>query len=233
MSEPRPIPHALLERYLAGELQGEALEKLERALAASAAERARLDDLRAESAAFLVKHPPGPIAAQLAPAPSAFKRFFFPVFAAVAALLAVVTLFPKPPEENVTVKGAIALSVFRQRADGSVNELQPGEPVKPGDRLRFSVKVSEDGFLAVLSRDGAGQPSTYFPFGGRTAAAHAKSQPLLSEAVQLDGVLGAERVWAIFGKAPFELEPLLAQVKRGEAPNGKGLLVTSLDWVKE
>lgn len=232
MSEPRPISEALLERYLAGDLQGEALAKVERALAESPSERARLEALRADSAAFLIKHPPGPIAAKLEGSKTSWRRWFIPIFAAVAASFLVTVFFPRADDE-VTVKGALALSAFRQSADGVVHELQPGEVVRPGDRLRFSVKVSEDGFLAVLSRDGAGQPSVYFPFGGSKAAAHSTTQPLLAEAVQLDAVLGPERVWAIFGKSAFELEPLIAQVKAGEAPRGKGLLITSMDWVKE
>ncbi len=232
MSEPRPIPEALLERYLAGDLQGEALTKVERALADSPSERARLEALRADSAAFLIKHPPGPIAAKLEGSKTSWRRWFMPIFAAVAALFLVTVFFPRADDE-VTVKGAIALSAFRQGADGAVHELQPGEVVRPGDRLRFSVKASEDGFLAVLSRDGAGHPSVYFPFGGATAAPHRAAQPLLAEAVQLDAVLGPERVWAIFGKTSFELEPLVVQVKAGEAPHGKGLLITSMDWVKE
>jgi hypothetical protein len=61
----RRIPDVLLERHLLSLLKGEALERVEQGLAESEADRARLEELRAESSAFLVSHPLGPLDADL------------------------------------------------------------------------------------------------------------------------------------------------------------------------
>ena len=55
----RRIPDPLLECYLVGSLDAEARAEVEAALAESEADRARFAELRADSAEFLVQHPPG------------------------------------------------------------------------------------------------------------------------------------------------------------------------------
>ncbi|REG14218.1 regulatory LuxR family protein [Archangium gephyra] len=54
---PRRVPDPLLECYLAGSLDAEAQAEVEVLLAESAVDQARLEELRAESAVFLVQHP--------------------------------------------------------------------------------------------------------------------------------------------------------------------------------
>lgn len=232
MTGPRPLPDALLERYLAGDLTGEARARVEQALEASASERARLEALRADSAAFLISHPPGPLAARLESEAKPRWRLWLPLVGLAAAAGLVVLLRP-PPEPEGTVKGGLVLSAFRQREGAEAEALGPGAKVKPGDKLRFSVAAPGDGFLAVLSLDGAGQVSVYHPFSGTSAAAYRAASPLLPEAIALDEVKGRERVWAVFGKEAFALEPLLSQLREGRAPSGAGLATASLEWVKE
>lgn len=232
MSEPRPIPEALLERYAAGDLTGEALARVEQAIAANPAERARLDELRADSAAFLVKHPPGPVAARLEKPTRPRWMWWVPLVAAAAGAL--VFFFAPPMEEpDSSVKGAVTVSAFRQRADGTVETLVSGQVVHPGDAVRFQITAPAPGFVAVLSRDGARKASAYHPFGGDKAEAWEPKAPLLKSAIALDEVKGRERVWAIYGAQPFELGPLLKQVEAGQEPGGPGLLSASLEWVKE
>lgn len=60
----RIVPDALLERYLADVLPAEARSEIEALLARSPEERARLEELRAGSAAFLLKHPPESLVAR-------------------------------------------------------------------------------------------------------------------------------------------------------------------------
>ncbi len=57
MTAPRKLKDAPLERYLADALPARARARMEALLAASAKDRQRLEELRADSAAFLSKHP--------------------------------------------------------------------------------------------------------------------------------------------------------------------------------
>ncbi|MBE2249048.1 MAG: DUF4384 domain-containing protein [Myxococcus sp.] len=234
MSEPRPIPDALLERYLAGALTGEALARVERALADSPSERARLDALRADSAAFLISHPPGKIASRLATPRRPRWLWWVPVVAVASAALGVfIVQREAEAEAEATVKGSLVFTAFRQREGGAAEALKPGAVVRPGDRVRFSVRAPGAGFVAVLSRDGAGHASVYYPFAASQPAAHDGNEALLPDAIRLDDVLGAERVWALFSARPFELSPLLRQLERGETPSATGLSTASLMWTKE
>lgn len=54
----RRVLEPLLECYLVGSLDAEARVQVEAILEVSESDRARLEELRAESAAFLVRHPP-------------------------------------------------------------------------------------------------------------------------------------------------------------------------------
>jgi RNA polymerase sigma-70 factor len=60
-AEARRILDSLLECYLVGALDAEARAEVEAALAESEVDRARFEELRAESEAFLIQHPPGPL----------------------------------------------------------------------------------------------------------------------------------------------------------------------------
>lgn len=230
MSEPRPIPEALLEKYVAGALTGDALARVERAVAESSSERARVDALRADSAAFLISHPPGPLASRLEQ-PKRRWLFWLPLVAVATAALGVF-IFREPPEDDATVKGSLVFSAFRQRENAAAEELASGAIVKPRDRIRFSVRTPADGFVAVLSRDGAGHASVYYPFSASQAAPHGAQDTLLPDAIMLDGVLGTERVWALFSARPFELGPLLQQLERGEKPAAPGLSSAYVEWTK-
>jgi hypothetical protein len=230
MSEPhRPLPDALLERYLAGDLSGEALARFEAALAASPAERARVEALRADSAAFLISHPPGRLAAKLEPARRSWWVWVPAVFVPVAAAL---FLFLRTPvEDDSLTKGTVALTAFRQTASGA-EALAPGTAVHAADRIRFSVTAG-DGYVAILSKDGSGKVSVYYPYAATQAAPFEARAPLLPGAIGLDDVKGRERLWAVHGARPFELSPLTKQLEAGAEPNGPGLTTAVIEWVKE
>lgn len=60
----RRIPDALLERYLSDSLDAAERARLEMALADSLQDRVRLEELRSDSTAFLIQHPPAPLVAR-------------------------------------------------------------------------------------------------------------------------------------------------------------------------
>lgn len=63
--ERRCIPDVLLYRHMASVLEGEARKRVEKLLAESEMDRARLEELRAEASAFLERHPPEPLVAHV------------------------------------------------------------------------------------------------------------------------------------------------------------------------
>ncbi len=232
MSPHRPIADALLERYLAGDLKPEQRQAIEAALQASATERARLEDLRADNRAFFIKHPVGPVVAKLeAPPQSRWILRWLPAFVAAAAMVLAGVFALNAKESDWTAKGTIALTVHRKTASGS-EKLADGAVTHPGDEVRFELRVPTEGFVAILSKDGIGQVSVYYPVGGQIAAAYRPNQSMLPAATQLDSALGRERVFAVYGASEFALQPLLEAV-RANQPFPSGLVVSELQWIKQ
>ncbi len=129
--------------------------------------------------------------------------------AAVAALIVFVVigvetqpeLIEKSPDTgdyvSTRVKGTARL-LFHVRRDERVFEGGPGEVLYPGDTVRFAYSWSQGGTIAVLSRDGAGVLSVYFPATDamhEITAGHAISLP---GAVLLDDTTGAEIFYGVF-----------------------------------
>jgi anti-sigma factor RsiW len=200
----RRIKDALLERYLAGALPPESRAQLEAVLAESEADRARLRELEADSAAFLLKHPPGPLVAKHEATRRRGWRWpalLFPVVAALAAALLLMLRPPGPIDDPYTIKGDIALKVLRE--SGTV---ESGAEVAPGTRIRFSVTAGRAGYVAVLSRDAAGAVTVYHPYAGTEAAPYEPKAPVLPDAIELDDVKGEEAVYALFSEKPFRLD---------------------------
>jgi hypothetical protein len=222
--EPRRIPDALLERYLADALSAEAKARLETTLAASPGDQARLADLRADSAAFLLKHPPGPLVARFeadSRPQKWWQRHMLPAYAfgAVGVALMLSILIPRiliPTDDPFTVKGSVVLVLHRKQGDGSVTIPMDG-PVAPHDAIRFEVKGAAGGFVAVLSRDSQGATSVYYPFGGSAAAPFDAAQALLPDAIELDDTLGREDLYVLHSTKPFDLKWALQALGAGRS----------------
>lgn len=231
--EPRRIPDALLERYLADALSVEAKVRLETTLASSLEDQARLAELRADSAAFLLQHPPGPLVRRFQEDSRRAKWWrrpllLAPLLAAVAAAAIVLAVQPPP----YTIKGSVILVLYRKEGAGSAIVPMDG-PVAPHDSLRFAVKGATDGFVAVLSRDPQGALSIYYPFGGSAAAPYDAAQPLLPGAIELDDTLGREDIYVLHSTKPFDVTWALQALRTGRplseaAPAGISVGHTSI-----
>lgn len=130
---------------------------------------------------------------------------------AVAAACLIVWARLGPGDEGageVRLKGGVRLGFFVRHRE-QVRPGLPGERVAAGDALRFTVTTPKPGWVAVLSRDGAGRGSIYYPTDGRAMVPIAArgDQPLPASTV-LDEVAGPERICALVCSAPLELEPL-------------------------
>lgn len=153
---------------------------------------------------------------------------------AAAAALALVALWPRPDEGAIRLKGGgDSLSLWVERG-GALEVGGPGERLHPGEILHFGVSLAEDRHVAVLSVDGAGTASAYFPPNAAT------TQPMsagawrrLPMATRLDAVLGAERLYGLFCAQPTALRPLLDALARDpSAPPPPGCTLERVDVVK-
>jgi hypothetical protein len=212
----RRLTEPLLECYLVGSLDAEARARVEAVLAESEADRARLDELRAESAAFLVQHPPGLLVERFESSQRRWWRKPMALFAPVLAVsMAVVLVVLAPWEDPYTAKGSVSLALHRKHGEGSVR-VTPGETLSPGDTLRFEVRAEvKSGYVAVVGRDAAGVVSVYYPYEGLAAVPYSAEAPLLPEAIELSEGEGEELVYALFSPKPFTLDWAVSALKQG------------------
>ncbi len=137
-----------------------------------------------------------------------------------------------PEDPAVRAKGGFRLGFFVRRGN-SVFRGGHGESLRPGDALQFTVSAPRAGYLAVLSRDGSGQSSVYYPEGKRAAPVEAGEQ-ILPQSTVLDDVLGHEKLHAVLCEQSFELQSVLERVAEGRgAPlGGPGCSVDTIEIEK-
>jgi hypothetical protein len=112
-------------------------------------------------------------------------------------------------------------------------KVEPGDHLRQGDRLRFVVDPGTARYLLVLSIDGAGNHSVYFPAGGARSEAIPDRAGELPGSTELDAVTGPERVWAVFSSRPLDAAPLFDRLQSGETA-GEGIdAVRELNYLKE
>ncbi len=220
----RRLKDAVLERYLAEALAAPARAEVEAVLAASEPDRRRVEELRADSAAFLTSHPPGRFAAQVAN--KRRSKVFWALSLVPAAVLAasVAVFVGGQVEPPWSAKGGVALAVHVRRGQGSA-KLKPGESVPRGAALRFEISAPKAGFVALISKDAQGRVTQYHPFEGREAAPYEPRQPLLETAIQLEDVAGAEELYALWSAKPFETGWAVQALKEGAPVEREGVQV--------
>jgi len=151
-------------------------------------------------------------------APSSRRRRLLALgaVAAVACLVVAIPtlLSPRIGErlDGLRAKGGLALELFVRHPDGAVASMVPEGTAVPGDQLRFRVVTPRKGFVAIVSVDGAGQVSAYLPAAGSLPAVGAGAH-LLDGAVELDDVLGHERLLAFLCSEPLDGATVLAGVR--------------------
>jgi hypothetical protein len=165
-------------------------------------DRARFEDANPAAPAWLEAH-----------ARSAARKWLWSGLSAAAAV-AVLAFLASPHERaGIRAKGGDSLSFYVRRGT-EVHRGQPRESVLAGDKLRFAYTAPKSRYLTILSLDGAGHASVYYPAGTNAAPIHAGSEVLLSSAVELDEVLGEERILAFFCDDALPIAPLLAELQQ-------------------
>ncbi len=211
-----------LERSLAGELDLD----LERR--ATAADRARLDQLRTHHAAFLdgvdLDAEVTAIRRRATPQVTASRRLGWPrwlvsggALALAAAAVIVLVGRIRSPDDDVRTKGDVSLIVHLARGSGTTR-VTSGDVAAAGDRLRFEIAAPGPGYVAIVGIDATGTTSVYYPSSAdRPAAIDPRVEPLLPGAIELDATPGDETFYALFAVQPFAVSRELARIRAGTA----------------
>jgi hypothetical protein len=222
----RALTDLELERWLAGDLRDD------RTRAATADDRARLEQLRAEHAGFLASVDVGDelraIRRRAEPLPGrrSSRRVWLAAGGALAAaaLAIIVVRHPGAPDpdagpDDIRVKGG-SVGLVVHVATGAGSRAIAGEgPVHAGDRIRFEVSAPRAGYVAVIGLDPSGRSTVYYPFGGAAPARlDAGAGPVLPGAIELDAAEGDEHVLAVYAEQPFALDAdLISALRSGIA----------------
>ncbi|WP_373048629.1 hypothetical protein [Vulgatibacter sp.] len=142
---------------------------------------------------------------------------FASIMGAVAAAAAVVlvVVLPKNEEMGYRSKGGGALELIARTQDGNVERVLPGDPLAPGDAIRFEVSAPEEAWVAIVGVDSA-QVVTPYVQGASLPA----GEQVLPGSIVLDETLGAERIVAVFCDGPVATEKLVDAGKRALAAAG-------------
>jgi hypothetical protein len=134
--------------------------------------------------------------------------------------MAGLALFLVLPRERVHetsdlgVKGGATLQVFVHRGE-RVWKAEEGEPLSPDDQIRFQVESGGLPYLLVVSIDGAGKPSVYYPFNALRSGPVETGEPVaLPYSIILDSAPGPERLYALFSREPLQAAEVRAELQK-------------------
>jgi anti-sigma factor RsiW len=225
----------VLDRIVAGELEGEAAATARAHLDSCDVCRPRLATIERDRDAFTREAPPlrvpTPIRARTA-------RWVAPLTTTLA-LAAVIFLYlrtrPPPSDEGdgTRLKGD-GLAFFVARGP-DVHRANAGEALRAGDRVQFVLSLPETRWVAILSRDGEGKATAFFPVpGARAERVEAGPSVPLPISTTLDDAVGREDVYAFVCRADIEIEPLRRELEAtAKAPHPSGCDVETTYWLKE
>jgi hypothetical protein len=212
------------DRLLAGELAGDAGETARAHAARCTACGTRLLAIVAERDAFRLR----PIGFPLSRPRRGWRWRWFPVLVPAAAAAALIALWPRVrdpvgdrSEDRVVaqanrVKGHGQMLLLLAGRPGALSPVASGDVVHPGDYLQAGYTAAQDGFGAVVSRDGAGAVTVYVPPDGDAmvplAAGRDRSFP---RSTILDATLGGERIAIVWCPAAHPLAPLVDALRAG------------------
>lgn len=134
--------------------------------------------------------------------------------AAAAAAATILFWWPSSPQQHRMdrLKGGPSLGFYVRRGD-EVFRGRTGEQVRPGDQLRFTWRSDRPAYLAILSLDAARTVSTYYPPpNAREVLVPTGNEVALEGAVELDAMLGPERLFAISCDRAPNLDTLREQL---------------------
>jgi hypothetical protein len=231
--EPTCPSDLVLDRFLAGELEGSAYDLIVVHLAGCARCAARRVELEEVRDRFPDELFVAGLAAKAVRTAGSRRPLVTGGLSALAAAAAVVFLLlptgGEPPTDGRTIrtKGGDSLQVFASRG-GEVNPLLPGDPLAPGDAIRFEVTAPRRSWVLVLGLDAAGTVTPYAAGGGEGVPLAAEAPTLLPGSIVLDDTGGTERLVALFCEHPVRADEAVRAGARALARAG-GDPAASLD----
>jgi hypothetical protein len=204
--------------------------EVEEHVRACASCQAHVAALREERARFLQARPARAFAARIEERARRVSWWRQPVWAfgalpaAVAVALVLLVVLPRAVprggdaggELPVRFKGAptVRLEVLVGREGQPAVPFREGEPLLPGDALRFRVTVLERGHVFIANQDGEGRFTRYFPVRGARSVGLEPGEHLLPGGVVLDDWRGEERITVLFSPEPLEERDVEAALRR-------------------
>jgi len=152
----------------------------------------------------------------------------------LAAAAALTLVIASPPSDVRRKGGESSVSFFVMRG-GRVHRGEDFGRLAPHDTVRFTYSNPEAMYLTIVSVDGAGVVSTYFPAEDVPYRAQPGRDVPLPLSTELDGTLGEEQIWAIFCESAAAPSELLARIeaRRDEPTLPAGCSATRLSFTKE
>ncbi|MEL6543621.1 MAG: hypothetical protein AAFQ82_03285 [Myxococcota bacterium] len=217
-----------LDRYVLGELEGEALREVTQRRGNCELCAQRILEREQGFSAFPELDSDAVFARAQEQAEPRAKVFRFPVvapaigIAAAAALLVFAVQDPAqdPPGNATRLKGGVSLGVFRALEGGGSERLSSGARFSPGDRVRFEVGLPNAGHVAIFGVEPGGARYQAWPQGGGARRLDAGVAQVLEGAAVLDGTLGEERLELVVCDDASELLACTGVGDRLSCPEG-------------
>jgi len=191
--------HFELARRATGETTGEVPDEFRSALESAKARVRPFDwEVLSKHAARIDEEP---VAARSRPRP-----WLWALFPTLVAAMAILVLVPTQQSGTRTKGGAFLIpSVSYHVMRGEEVFAQDALPsLREGDRVLFTVDPAGHEAMVLLSVDGTGHWTTYYPSTGSTPARVAPRPQELPESIQLDAAPGPEVFVAFFGVTTVE-----------------------------
>ncbi|MBI3182718.1 MAG: hypothetical protein HYZ28_11325 [Myxococcales bacterium] len=153
-----------------------------------------------------------------------YWKMWIPALGMAAAAALVFVTAPSSQTEDepyIGVKG-VSLPLFEvvaSRPEGSQFQVKDGTRLRPKDRIRFVVEPAGARFLLIASKDGQGNVTVYHPYGGQQSAPVQPGKRELPGSIELDEVLGRERLVAVFSDSPISAERVKDELARADSPH--------------
>jgi hypothetical protein len=128
------------------------------------------------------------------------------VLVPLAAGIVILATFhrPSPREPDIGLKGGAGLLVAARRGE-RVFPVRPGEPLRPGDQIRFVLEHVRYPFVLIASVDGAGRANVYVPYEGPASLeVRAGDRVEIPGSIIIDDTPGPERLFAFLSARPLD-----------------------------
>ncbi len=227
-----------LDRFMAGELTGEAGDRIRAHLDECESCAARYERLLAQRDAFFEAHPElEPTGVTAEPLGQRLLRWIAAPWIAPAALTATFagllllymlpTLVPGPgggsgdglaverghqageAGQRVRLKAGFGVSFDVMTEAGQVEPGVPGGMYRPGDRIQLRYTSPHRAYVLVVSLDSRGGVTVFYDHEGHSMAIEPGVGRPLPGSILLDDAQGPERVFACFSEGPLPTDVVL------------------------